>query len=145
MIPEIRFVKTHPDAVLPTRATEQSAGLDVYAVGNYKFSPGERKLVNTGLKIGIHDGYELQVRPRSGLALKKGLTVLNSPGTVDADYRGPLGVVLINHSADIQWINPGDRIAQLVLAEVELNVTTRFVDSFEATERGEGGFGSTGS
>jgi dUTP pyrophosphatase len=105
--------------------------------------PGERKLIKTGLFLEIPEGYEAQVRPRSGLALKNGITVLNSPGTIDADYRGEIGVILINHSSEIFEINSGDRIAQLVFAKVEQAVWYE-TESLNETERGEGGFGSTG-
>lgn len=134
------------DGVIPSYATEQSAGLDVKASIDSPISiaPGERVLVPTGLKVAIPEGYEIQVRPRSGLALKKGITVLNSPGTIDADYRGEIGVVLINHGYDVVVIEPMDRIAQLVVAEVTKGVFS-VVDSLDTTERNDGGFGHTGN
>jgi dUTP pyrophosphatase len=110
---------------------------------DFTLYPNERRLVGTGLKVAIPPGYEGQVRPRSGLAFKHGISIVNAPGTIDADYRGEIGVILINHGADVVTFNSGDRIAQLVVcpvARVELIV----VDSLEETERGEGGFGSTG-
>lgn len=106
-------------------------------------SPGERALVPTGLRLQIPPGYEGQVRPRSGLALKRGLTVLNSPGTIDADYRGDVGVILINHSHEDQRIEPGDRIAQIIFAPVT-RAELDEVDKLDDTERHAGGFGSTG-
>ena len=130
---------------LPSYETSASAGLDIRAFIEEKLtlSPGERKLIKTGLFLEIPEGYEAQVRPRSGLAFKNGITVLNSPGTIDADYRGEIGVILINHSSEIFEINSGDRIAQLVFAKVEQAVWFE-TESLNETERGEGGFGSTG-
>lgn len=130
---------------LPSYETSASAGLDIRAFIKEKctINSGERKLIKTGLFLEIPEGYEAQVRPRSGLALKNGITVLNSPGTIDADYRGEIGVILINHSSEIFEINSGDRIAQLVFAKVEQAVWLE-KESLNETERGEGGFGSTG-
>ena len=107
-------------------------------------SPGEYKLIATGIYIKIPPGYEAQVRPRSGLALKKGITVLNSPGTIDSDYRGEVGVILINHSNDDFNVESGDRIAQLVISKYE-NVVWNNVKDIDSSSRGEGGFGSTGT
>lgn len=130
---------------LPSYETSASAGLDIRAFIEEKLtlSPGERKLIKTGLFLEIPEGYEAQVRPRSGLALKNGITVLNSPGTIDADYRGEIGVILINHSSENFEINSGDRIAQLIFAKVEQAVWFE-TESINETERGQGGFGSTG-
>ena len=130
---------------LPSYETSASAGLDIRAFIEEKLtlSPGERKLIKTGLFLEIPEGYEAQVRPRSGLALKNGITVLNSPGTIDADYRGEIGVILINHSSENFEINSGDRIAQLIFAKVEQAVWFE-TESLNQTERGQGGFGSTG-
>lgn len=130
---------------LPSYETAASAGMDIRAFLEEKIIllPGERKLIKTGLYIEIPDGYEAQVRPRSGLALKNGITVLNSPGTIDADYRGEIGVILINHSDQNFEINSGDRIAQLVFAKVEQAIWN-ITDSLTDSERGKGGFGSTG-
>mgnify|MGYP005820943939 CR=1 FL=1 len=130
---------------LPSYETEASAGLDLRANLDESFmiQPLERTLVKTGLFLEIPQGFEAQVRPRSGLALKKGITVLNSPGTIDADYRGEVGVILVNLSQSPFVVEDGDRIAQLVFAEVtqaEWEVT----EELTQTERGEGGFGSTG-
>ena len=131
----------------PEYATEGSSGLDLRTciTTSYTLKPLERRLFPTGIKIELPVGYEIQVRPRSGLALKKGVTVLNTPGTVDSDYRGEVGVVLINLSNEEVTINPGDRIAQLVLAEVTSKIEFENVEFFEeATIRGEGGYGHTG-
>lgn len=130
---------------LPAYETENSAGLDIRAFidETIVLKPTERKLIKTGLFLEIPHGFEAQVRPRSGLAFKNGITVLNSPGTIDADYRGEIGVILINHSIENFEINTGDRIAQLVFAKVE-QATWKITETLSNTERGEGGFGSTG-
>jgi dUTP pyrophosphatase len=132
----------HP---LPEYKTSLSAGMDLRA--NLKESivlnPLERFLVPTGLFIALPAGYEAQIRPRSGLALKEGLTVLNTPGTIDADYRGEVGVILINLSSDVVQLNDGDRICQMVINKIE-QVQLEQVEVLEKTERGEGGFGHTG-
>ena len=130
---------------LPRYETELSAGMDVrsFIKSPIILKPFERKLVNTGLYAQLGKGYEIQVRPRSGLALKKGITVLNSPGTIDADYRGEIGVILINLSNDDFIINSGDRIAQLVVSKHE-QPNLEQTDSLDSTIRGEKGFGSTG-
>ncbi len=125
--------------------TGNSAGMDVRAhlQESIVLAPGARHLVPTGLFLEIPAGYECQVRPRSGLALKKGITVLNSPGTIDADYRGEVGVILINHSDENFEITDGERIAQLVFAKFE-QASWIQTEELSATERGSGGFGSTG-
>ena len=130
---------------LPSYATRQSAGMDLRANldGPVTLHPLERRLIPTGLHIALPEGYEAQVRPRSGLALKHGLTVLNAPGTIDADYRGEVGVVLINLSAEDFVINDGERIAQMVIARYEQSEFVE-VDVLDETERGEGGYGHTG-
>jgi dUTP pyrophosphatase len=130
---------------LPAYETIASAGLDVRAFieESITLKPFERKLVKTGLFLEIPVGYEAQVRPRSGFALKNGVTVLNSPGTIDADYRGEVGVILINLSQENVEIHSGDRIAQLVFAKVE-QAEWNEVETLSETERGHGGFGSTG-
>ena len=130
---------------LPRYETELSAGMDVrsFIESPIILKPFERKLVNTGLYAQLEKGYEIQVRPRSGLALKKGITVLNSPGTIDADYRGEICVILINLSNDDFIINSGDRIAQLVVSKHE-QTNLEQTDSLDSTLRGEKGFGSTG-
>ena len=130
---------------LPKYETENSAGVDVRCSEIYdtEIQPGGTALVSTGLFVAIPTGYEIQVRPRSGLAAKYGVTVLNSPGTIDADYRGEIKVILINHGRDIFTIKTGDRIGQLVLNKVE-QIEWRQVSELDTTERGAGGFGSTG-
>lgn len=130
----------------PTYETSLSAGMDLraYVEGPITLSPGERKLIKTGLHIELPEGYEAQVRPRSGLAFKKGITVLNTPGTIDADYRGDVGVILINHSNEEFAVNSGDRIAQLVISKFE-KVDWETSDEINSTSRGDSGFGSTGS
>lgn len=130
---------------LPRYETELSAGMDVrsFIESPIILKPFERRLVNTGLYAQLEKGYEIQVRPRSGLALKKGITVLNSPGTIDADYRGEIGVILINLSNEDFRINSGDRIAQLVVSKHE-QPNLEQTDSLDSTLRGEKGFGSTG-
>lgn len=143
--PNVRFVRTSPEAKLPVRGTEGAVGYDITSVENVLLMPGERRLIDTGWKIAVNEGYEIQVRPRSGLAVKHGITVLNTPGTVDPDYRGMMGIILINHDREKPFqINVGDRIAQIVVAPVCLGHLVE-VESFEdTTERGEGGYGSTG-
>jgi dUTP pyrophosphatase len=130
---------------LPTYATVQSAGMDLRAnlEEAVTLRPMERRLIPTGLHIALPEGYEAQVRPRSGLALKHGLTVLNAPGTIDADYRGEIGVVLINLSEQDFVVNDGERIAQLVIARYEQCDFT-VVEALDETARGEGGYGHTG-
>ena len=132
----------HP---LPQYATEQSAGLDLRANLNspVELKPLERKLIPTGLYMALPKGYEAQVRPRSGLAIKNGITVLNSPGTIDADYRGEICVILINLSDQPFLINDGERIAQMVIARHE-QAEWEQVDVLDETERGAGGFGHSG-
>lgn len=131
---------------LPAYATTQSAGMDLRANIDEPVTlrPLERRLIPTGLHIALPEGYEAQVRPRSGLALKHGLTVLNSPGTIDADYRGEISVVLINLSQQNFVINAGERIAQLVIARYE-QAELVAVETLDETERGEGGYGHTGT
>lgn len=130
---------------LPKYESLQAAGLDLRSNVDapVTLQPMERRLIPTGLYIELPDGYEAQVRPRSGWALKRGLTVLNSPGTIDADYRGEIGVILINLSQETQTIEPGERIAQMVIARAEQAELTE-VDVLGETERGEGGFGHSG-
>lgn len=132
----------HP---LPEYATLLSAGMDLRANidAPVALKPLERKLIPTGLFIELPEGFEAQVRPRSGLALKKGITVLNSPGTIDADYRGEICVILINLSAEDFTVNDGERIAQMIVSKHE-RIEWEEVDSLESSERGEGGFGHSG-
>ena len=138
-------IVNHSPYPCPAYATEQSAGLDLKAKLEQPvvLQPLQRALIPTGLYIALPAGYEAQVRPRSGLALKHGITVLNSPGTIDADYRGELRVILVNLSDQPFEILPGERIAQMVVARFE-QVEWEQVDGLDATERGAGGFGSTG-
>ena len=141
---QVRVVRKTQHA-LPEYETDQSAGMDLRAdlEEAVVLDPGGRTLIPTGLYIEIPAGYEAQVRPRSGLALKRGLTVLNAPGTIDADYRGELGVILANLSQEVQSVEPGERIAQLLFAPVTRGQLVE-VDVLSDTERGRGGFGSTG-
>lgn len=167
---QVHVIQCHPATEctgLPEYATEQSAGLDLRAarpseatpwrvvsdvarlIEAYnpakplRLFPGERALIPTGVRLALPAGLEAQVRPRSGLALKQGLTVLNSPGTIDADYRGDVGVIVVNHGTLPAIIRPGDRIAQLVVAPVA-RVELVPVETLDTTARGSGGFGSTG-
>lgn len=128
---------------LPAYATDGAAGMDVLSAEDVTLAPGGRHAVATGLSVAIPPGYEIQVRPRSGLALKHGISVPNAPGTIDSDYRGELKVILINHGADAFDIRRGDRVAQLVLAPV-VQLSWLKVDELDETLRGDGGFGSTG-
>lgn len=130
---------------LPKYETRCSAGMDLKAYTNEPITlqPMERKLIQTGFYIALPEGYEAQIRPRSGLALRHGITVLNSPGTIDADYRGEIGVVLINLSNEPFIINNGDRIAQMVINKIE-HIGWYVVDVLDETDRGTGGFGHTG-
>jgi dUTP pyrophosphatase len=134
------------DLALPSYATAGAAGMDLLAAvaQPVTLAPGARALVPTGLTIALPAGYEAQVRPRSGLALKHGITVLNSPGTVDADYRGEVGVILVNQGDAPFTINRGERIAQMVVAPVSMAAWNEVAD-LPSTARGEGGFGSTGT
>ena len=160
-MPSIKIKKLFPDAQLPVRSFETDSGLDLFV---YKFekvytldgvsnvdsdceqlsmSPQTRMLINTGISATVGKGFEIQIRPRSGLALKHGLTVLNTPGTIDEQYRGMIGVILANLSTDVCDIHKGDRIAQMVVAPVVLSEIVE-VDELPTTERSAGGFGSSG-
>jgi len=145
MTPRIPVKRLRPDAVLPRAMSELAAGMDLCAAldAPLVLAPGERRAVPTGLALAIPPGWEGQVRPRSGLALKRGLTVLNAPGTIDADYRGELMVLLVNLDRGEQVIEPGERIAQLVIAPVARAELCE-VAELDSTSRGAGGFGSTG-
>jgi len=131
------------DLPLPSYETSGSAGMDVRAAENMVIAPGHRGLVGTGLAFAIPQGYEIQVRPRSGLALKKGIGIPNSPGTIDSDYRGELKIILLNHGEEDFIIERGDRIAQIVVAPVQRGILVEVAD-LDETQRGSGGFGSTG-
>ncbi len=141
---EIKIVNTSENQI-PEYATEGSSGLDLRAKLSTPvlLKPMERKMIPTGLFLEIPDGFEIQVRPRSGLASKYGITCLNSPGTVDSDYRGEIKIILINLSLEEHVINNGDRIAQMVLCKVE-KASLKSVPQLESTARGAGGFGHTG-
>ena len=134
------------DLALPTYATEHSAGMDLLAavVEPKTLKPGERTLISTGLSIALPDGYEAQIRPRSGLALKHGISLVNTPGTIDADYRGEIGVIVINHGTDNFVIERGLRIAQMVIAPYTRAVFSEVLE-LPTSDRGTGGFGSTGT
>lgn len=139
----LKFKRIHPDATLPSYAHPGDAGMDVRSVDDLVIAPGSRALVHTGLVMMLPAGYEAQVRPRSGLALKKGVTVLNTPGTIDEGYRGEVGVVLANFGEEDFTVAKGDKIAQIVVAPVTVAEILETGDVDE-TDRGEGGFGSTG-
>jgi len=141
---EIAVQKLHAEVKMPAYAHEGDAGLDLYSTINHTLQPGERVLIPTGLKMAIPHGYEGQVRPKSGLALKHGLTVLNTPGTVDAPYRGEVGVILINLDPKTPYeVKKGEKVAQMVFNKIEYATFTEASD-LTVTTRGEGGFGSTG-
>jgi dUTP pyrophosphatase len=141
----IRRLPSAFDLPLPERATAHAAGFDLRAAVAVPMvvDPGARALVPTGVAIAVPPGYEAQVRPRSGLALKSGITLLNAPGTIDADYRGEVGVIVVNHGTDPVTIARGDRIAQLVIQKLP-DVELETVDELPETSRGAGGFGHTG-
>ncbi len=140
---KLKIKRIKDNAILPRYAHKGDAGMDIFSTERYLIKPFERCLISTGLKIEIPEGYELQIRPRSGLALKKGISLPNSPGTIDSGYRGELGVILINYGKEEFEINPGDKIAQAVLNKIE-SAEIEEVEEISATSRGEGGFGSTG-
>ncbi|MEA3545111.1 MAG: dUTP diphosphatase [Thermodesulfobacteriota bacterium] len=143
--PQMQIKKLHPEAKLPEYMTALAAGMDICAQldAALVLDPGQRCLVPTGLAFAIPPGYEIQVRPRSGLAIKHGIALVNSPGTIDADYRGEVRIILINHGLENFTINPGDRIAQLIVAPV-CQADLVEVSELTETERGAGGFGHTG-
>ena len=140
---KLKIKKLTPDAIIPAYQTELAAGFDLHSVEDYVLKRKERKLIKTGLAFEIEPGYEVQIRPRSGLAYKYGLTVLNAPGTIDADYRGEIMVLLINLGSEKFEIKKGERIAQAVIAPV-VQAEIVEVDELSVTKRGEKGFGSTG-
>ena len=140
------FVINKSDNPLPEHQTESSAGADIHSYlpdGDVIIEPGEKEIIPTGIYIEIPVGYEVQVRPRSGLAFKHGVTVLNSPGTIDADYRGEVKVLLINHGKDAFVVKSGERIAQMVFSKYQ-RVEWESVNRLSDTERGSGGYGSSG-
>ena len=140
---EIKIQKIHPDAIIPKYAHEGDSGMDLYSIEERTLPSMARTLMPTGIRIALPKGYEAQVRPRSGLALKKGISIINTPGTIDSGYRGDVGVILINHSKETVTIDKGERIAQIVIQKVECAKITE-VESLDETERGQNGFGSTG-
>lgn len=141
---KVRFLRSDPAAQLPTYAHPGDAGMDVRSIEDLVLQPGARALVHTGLKMQLPDDAEAQVRPRSGLALKYGVTVLNSPGTIDAGYRGEVGVILVNLGQEPFQIEKGMRIAQIVISSV-VYAEIEEVDSLDETVRSTGGFGSSGT
>lgn len=149
MQPTVRLlIRVEPEGrglELPGYQTEQAAGMDLVAAVESKvvIPPGERALVSTGIALAVPPGYEAQIRPRSGLALRDGLTLLNAPGTVDADYRGTVRLILVNHGAAPVTIRRGERLAQMVIARVE-RAALEIVEELPESRRGEGGFGHTG-
>jgi dUTP pyrophosphatase len=139
----VKFKKLRDDAIIPTRGTPVAAGLDLHAVEALSLAPGAFAAVSTGVAIELSPDYEAQVRPRSGLAAKYGITVLNSPGTIDEDYRGEVKVILINHGPSVFDIKVGDRVGQLVTAKVD-RIRVEEVAVLSESGRGTNGFGSTG-
>ena len=139
----LKVKKLHPDAIIPTRGSAKASGLDLYALEATEIQAGDRQLVKTGVAFGIPEGYEIQVRPRSGLSLKTGLIVKNSPGTVDQDYIGECSVIMANIGERTERIKKGDRIAQAVLVPVAIP-ELEIVEELSNTERGSNGFGSSG-
>lgn len=139
---KVQIKKLSEDAVIPQYAHKTDAGADVYAIEDVTLKPHETQLIKTGISVAIPVGYEIQVRPRSGLSLKTGLRVANAPGTIDSDYRGEVCVIMTNTANLSQTINKGDKIAQLVISAVPM-IDWIEVDELDSTERGEGGFGST--
>ena len=140
---QVRRLPHGEGLALPAYATDGAAGMDVVSAEDVTLAPGARHAVATGLAMAIPAGYEIQVRPRSGLALKHGIGIPNTPGTIDSDYRGELKVILVNHGSEVFAIARGDRVAQLVLAPVT-RAAWHEVDALDDTQRGAGGFGSTG-
>lgn len=140
---QIKIKKLHPNAIIPQYQTQGSAGFDLHSIEDAHLKVGERILIKTGLAFEIPCGFEMQIRPRSGLALKLGISVLNSPGTIDSDYRGEIGIILINHSKEDFKISCGERIAQGVITQV-FQANFLLSEDLSSTERGEGGFGSSG-
>lgn len=140
---KIKFKRLHPEAVLPRYQTTGSSGADVYSIEEVEIPAGQVRLVSLGFAVSMPEGVEIQIRPRSGLAIKNQITVLNTPGTVDSDFRGEMKVVLVNFSQESFLVKKGERIAQIVVSYVP-RTTYVEVDELDITDRGEGGFGSTG-
>lgn len=142
---EIKIQLSSEKAKLPEYQTAGASGLDLVSIEDHLvLKPGEVKAISTGLSVAVPEGYEIQIRPRSGLALKNSITVLNTPGTIDSDYRGIIQVILVNFGTKEFNINPGDRIAQMIVCPVA-KANFIIVDNLEETKRGTGGFGSTGT
>lgn len=141
---EIKILKLNEAAIVPHYSHPGDAGLDLFSIEEQEILPGETKLINTGIAIALPPGTEAQIRPRSGLALKHSITVLNSPGTIDAGYRGEIGIILINHGKKTFQVIPGMKIAQMVIASIiQVNITV--VNELNTTSRNSKGFGSTGT
>ena len=141
---ELQIKQLHPSATIPHYAHPGDAGLDLFAIEPQEILPGEAQLIRTGIAIALTFGYEAQIRPRSGLALKHSVTVLNSPGTIDAGYRGEVKIVLINHGKNVFKIVPGMKVAQMVVTSF-IQTKVIAVNDFNTTSRGSRGFGSTGN
>jgi len=140
---KLKILKLDKDLPTPKYAHHGDAGMDVYSAEEYILKPCERKIFSTGLKVEIPEGYEIQIRPRSGLAAKNGITIVNTPGTIDHQYRGVVGVILINHGQEPFEVKKGERIAQFVMNKFE-TMELEETEELSETARGEGGFGSTG-
>ena len=142
----VKFLKLHPDAVIPEYQTNGSSGMDLSAYLNepLELKPMERRLIPTGLKMELPEGYEAQVRPRSGMSIKHGITLINCVGTIDEDYRGEICVPVVNLSNEAYTINNGDRIAQMIISPVTKAIAQEIKEELSVTSRGSGGFGSTG-
>ncbi len=140
---KIKVLKLSPSAIIPEYKHSGDSGLDLYSIEKQTLLPGETKLIHTGIAIELPNGFEAQIRPRSGLALKHSITVLNTPGTVDASYRGEIGVILINHGTNSFIVSKEMRIAQMVITPV-IQAEIETVAELNMTSRGDGGFGSTG-
>ncbi len=140
---KIKIKKIHSDAIIPSYAHKGDSGMDIYSIENFELGILERKLTKVGLSFEIPLGYEIQTRPKSGLAIKYGITLVNTPGTIDSSYRGELGIILINTSKEIYYVKKGEKIAQIVLQKVE-EIEFEEVENISETARGSGGFGSTG-
>jgi len=140
---KLKIKKLYEGAIIPAYANHGDAGLDLFSCSECLLNPGKRELIKTGISLEVPLGYEMQVRPRSGLALKKGISIVNSPGTIDAGYRGEIGVILINHGEENFEVKKGDKIAQMVLNKIEI-ADIEEVNELTESSRGEKGFGSTG-
>lgn len=140
---KMKIKKLNSEAIIPQYQSQGAAGFDFHALNELVLQPGERGIIETGLAVALDIGYELQVRPRSGLAFKHGISIVNTPGTVDSDYRGEVKIVLINHGSEEFAVKKGERVAQGVIKEV-VQAQIVEVDELDSTQRGEAGFGSTG-